>query len=242
MIRNPEVFKQKLHLMKMNLASSAGIHEGMKVLDVGCGEGTFTACIAKLVEETGKVVAVDITDEYLEEMNKILEEYEVKHRVKFVRADVAELSAILIPQSFDAAVSYRFIEELTQPEKLPKIMTEMAKLVKQNGKVALVELSTKTRSVAEQNLIRLHKEIGDDYFPAPKEILKHMKNTGLTKVHVTTIKTGIWYSSSVFMRGVSSQDKIWTGYKERIMKELWSSIKQHGMKYPPINMFAGQKP
>jgi cyclopropane fatty-acyl-phospholipid synthase-like methyltransferase len=242
MIRNPEVFKQKLHLMKMDLASLAGIHEGMEVLDVGCGEGTFTVCIAKLVEETGEVVGVDITDEYLEEMNKTLEEYEVKNRVKFVRADVAELSAILIPQSFDAAVGYRFIEELTQPEKLQKIMTEMAKLVKRNGKVVLVELSTKTRSVAEQNLIRLHREIGDDYFPATKEILKHMKNTGLTKVNVTTVKTGIWYSSSVFLRGVGSQDKIWTGYKERIIKELWSSIKQHGMKYPPINMFAGQKP
>lgn len=242
MIRKPEALKQKLHLMKMNLASLIGIHEGLEVLDVGCGEGTFTACIAKLVGETGRIVAVDITDEYLEEMNKTLEKYKVKHWVKFVRADAAELSAILVPQSFDAAVSYRLIEELTQPEKLPKIIAEMAKLVRQNGKVALIELSTKTRNIAEQNLIRLHKEIGDDYFPAPKEILKHMKNAGLTKVHVKRVETGIWYSSAVFLKGAGSQDEIWTGYKERIMKELWPSIKQHGMKYPPINIFLGQKP
>ncbi|MFP3985409.1 MAG: hypothetical protein ACLFU9_05525 [Candidatus Bathyarchaeia archaeon] len=119
---------------------------------------------------------------------------------------------------------------------------EVAKLVRQNGKLALIELSTKTRIIAEENLIRLYKEIGDDYFPAPKEILKHMKNAGLTKVHVKTLETGIWYSSTVFLKGAGGQDEIWTGYKERIMKELWPSIKRHGMKYPPINIFLGQKP
>lgn len=241
-MRNSEALKEKLHVMKMNLASFIGIREGMRVLDLGCGQGTFTACIAKLVGKRGRIVAVDITDEYLKEMNDNLDKYGVKHRVEFVKVDATELSAMLISRSFDAAVSYRFIEELTQPQKLATIIAEIAKLVKQNGTVAFIELSTATRSVAEENLIRLHRDIGDDYFPAPKEILEHMKKAGLTKVHVKTVEIEIWYSPELFLKGAGGQDEIWAGFKEKIMRELWPSVKQHGMKYPPINIFLGQRP
>ncbi|HVP26411.1 MAG TPA: class I SAM-dependent methyltransferase [Candidatus Bathyarchaeia archaeon] len=228
--------------MKMDLANQIGIREGMRVLDVGCGQGSFTICIAKLIGEKGKVVAVDISDEYLREMNENLDEYHVKHRVNFVKADATELSTALASQSFDAAVSYRLIEELTQPQKMPRIIVEMAKTVRQNGIVALIELSTETRNeAAEENLIKLHRDIGGDYFPTSKEILEKMKNAGLTEVHVKTVEADIWYSSEVFLKGAGSQDEIWTELKEKIMKGLWSSVEKHGMKYPPINLFLGQK-
>ncbi|MEM3823593.1 MAG: class I SAM-dependent methyltransferase [Candidatus Bathyarchaeia archaeon] len=241
MIRKPEVLARKLHLMLMNLTNLIGIREGMQVLDVGCGQGMFTVCLAKLAGESGKVVAIDITDEYLKEMNKTLEKYRVKHLVKFIKADAAELSAIFAPQSFDAVVSYRFIEELTQPEKLPKIIVEMAKMIRQNGKVALIELSTKTRNTAEENLIRLHRDIGGDYFPTPEEILNFMRKASLTNVHIKTVETQIWYSSKVFLKGACGQDEIWPEFRKEIMRKLWPSVEQHGMKYPPINLFLGEK-
>jgi ubiquinone/menaquinone biosynthesis C-methylase UbiE len=241
MITTLEMLKKKLHLMKMELASIIGICEGMQVLDVGCGEGTLTVCVAKLVGDTGRVVSVDISDEYLEEMNELLKRFKVKRRVGFVKADAAELSAILPPQSFDVVVSYRFIEELDQPEKLPKIIAEMAKMIRKNGKVAIMELSTETRNTAEENLIKLHRDIGGDYFPAPKEILKYMKNAGLKKVHVKTMETKIWYSPAVFLKGAGGQDEIWQEFRETIMEKLWLSVKQCGMKYPSINLFLGQK-
>jgi cyclopropane fatty-acyl-phospholipid synthase-like methyltransferase len=242
MIRNSDALRKKLHLMKMHLASLTGIGEGMVVLDVGCGQGTFTTCIAKLVGPAGKVVAVDVTDEYLKEMNKNLDEHGVRHRVKFVKADATELSSVFSFQGFDAIVSYRLIEELIEPPKLLKIIVEMTKSIRQNGTVALIELSTKTRNEAEENLIRLHRDIGEDYFPDPKDILQHMRSAGLTKVHVKTYKAEIWYSPTVFLRGASGQDEIWPEFKERIMKELWPSVKEHGMKYSTINILLGQKP
>jgi len=241
MTSKTETLKQKLHLMQTNLASLVGIHEGMQVLDVGCSQCTFTACIAKLEEETGKVLAVDISDEYLKEMNKNLEKCKVKQLVRFVKADAAELSSILTPQSFDAVVSYRFIEELTDTEKLQRIIAEMAKLIRQNGKVAMIELSTETRNIAEENLIKLHRDIGGDYFPPPQEILEYMRNAGLKKVHIKTMETEIWYSPTAFLKGVGGQDEIWQEFKEKIMEKLWPLVKQYGMKYPPINIFLGQK-
>ena len=242
MIRRLGTLCKKLHLMKLNLASSAGIQEGMQVLDVGCGQGTFTVCVAELVGETGKVTAIDISDEDLDEMKHNLERYRVRPRVTFVKADAAESSHVFSSESFDIAVSYRLIEELKQPTQLPRIVSSIAEVVKRGGRVVMFELSTETRDIAEQNLIRLHRDIGNDYFPSQRTILRCLKGAGLNKVEVETVSTKISYSGEVFLKSNISQDEVFPEFKKRIMKELWPSIKQYGMKYPNIRMFYGHKP
>jgi ubiquinone/menaquinone biosynthesis C-methylase UbiE len=42
------------------------IESGQKVLDVGCGPGTFTIIMAKMVGDSGKVIAVDVQDKMLQ--------------------------------------------------------------------------------------------------------------------------------------------------------------------------------
>ncbi|MBK7711908.1 MAG: methyltransferase domain-containing protein [Bacteroidales bacterium] len=44
------------------------IKEGMTVLDMGCGPGFFTAELARLVGEKGKVIAADLQQEMLDKM------------------------------------------------------------------------------------------------------------------------------------------------------------------------------
>lgn len=160
MLRRLGTLHQKLHLMKLNLARSAGIQEGMNVLDVGCGQGTFTVCVAELVAGTGGVTAVDISDEDLDKMNENLDRYKVRAQVTFVKADAAELPSVFAQESFDMAVGYRLIEELKQPTQLPKIVSSIAEVVRRGGRVVMLELSTETRGIAEENLIRLHRDIG----------------------------------------------------------------------------------
>ena len=46
------------------------IENGQTVLDLGCGSGTFTIALAKMVGETGKVIAVDVQDEMLQIVRK----------------------------------------------------------------------------------------------------------------------------------------------------------------------------
>lgn len=237
-----EILCEKLHFMKLNLARSAGIRGGMKVIDIGCGQGTFTVCVAELVGETGKVTAIDISDEDLDEMKHNLERFRVRSQVTFVKADAAELSHVFSPESFDIAVSYRLIEELKQPTQLPKIVSSIAEVVKRGGRVVMFELSTETRGIAEENLIRLHSDIGKDYFPSRETILRCLRSAGLNKVEVETVPTKISYSGEVFLKSNISQDEVFPEFKERIMKELWPSIEQYGMKYPDIRMFYGHKP
>ena len=242
MISALEMLCEKLHLMKLNLARSAGIREGMKVIDIGCGQGTFTVCVAKLIGETGKVTAIDISDEHLDDLKDNLERYRVRPQVTFVKADAAELSSVFTQESFDMAVSYRLIEELKRPTQLPKIVSSITEVVRRGGRVVMLELSTETGGIAEENLIRLHRDIGIDYFPSQRTVLKCMKNAGLRKLGIVTVPTNISYSGEVFLKSNISQDEVWPEFKERIMKELWSSIEQYGMKYPNVRMFHGHKP
>jgi ubiquinone/menaquinone biosynthesis C-methylase UbiE len=241
MIKRFGTLCKKLHLMKLNLASSAGIQEGMQVLDVGCGQGTFTVCVAEVVGRTGKVTAVDISDEEVNRMNQNIDRYGVRPQVVFVKADAAELSTVFAPESFDMAVSYRLIEELVPPRQLPKIVSSIAGVVKRDGTVAMLELNTETSNIAEENLITLHRDIGNDYFPSQRTVLKCMKTAGLMKLDVVTVPTNISYSGKVFLESNISQDEVWPEFKEKIMRELWPSVEQYGMKYPSIRLFRGHK-
>jgi ubiquinone/menaquinone biosynthesis C-methylase UbiE len=38
------------------------IHEGMTVLDLGCGPGFFSIEIAKMLKDSGKVIAADLQE------------------------------------------------------------------------------------------------------------------------------------------------------------------------------------
>ena len=49
---------------------SAYIKAGMCVMDVGCGLGYFSIGMAKIVGETGKVIAVDLQQKMLDIMQK----------------------------------------------------------------------------------------------------------------------------------------------------------------------------
>jgi cyclopropane fatty-acyl-phospholipid synthase-like methyltransferase len=242
MSKELEKLHEKLHLLKLSLARSVGIGAGMNVLDVGCGQGGFTVCVAELTGRIGKVTAIDISDGKLDEMNMNLDRYKVRSRVEFVKADAAELPIFFAPESFDVAASYRFIEELKKPKQFPKILSSISNVVQRGGKVVMFELSTETTTIAEENLVRLHRDIGDDYFPSSKTIVQCLKRAGFEDVDVETMPTDVSYSGEVFLKSDLGQDRIWPEFKERIMKELWLSIAQYGMKYPKIKKYSGHKP
>ena len=50
----------------------SGIRKGMRVLEVGCGSGAFTTFVARVVGEEGKVYALDIQPEMLQQLESKL--------------------------------------------------------------------------------------------------------------------------------------------------------------------------
>lgn len=177
----------------MKLTREIGVKEGATVVDIGCGQGGFTASVAKTVVAKGQVIAVDESDEYVAEFIARLDKYKVKDTVTFIQKDAANLKSVLSSEVADMVVSYRLLEELRRPENMVKIVKEMARIVKKDGNVCLTELSTKARNKAEETYIRLHKESGDTLFN-PNETVEAMKNAKLTRIQTKIFNANIWFS------------------------------------------------
>jgi hypothetical protein len=134
-------------------------------------------------------------------------------------------------------VSYRLLEELRRPENMAKIVKEMARIVKKDGKVCLTELSTKARNKAEETYIRLHKESGDCVFN-PDEIVEAMKNAKLARIQTKIFDTNIWFSPELAKQDLGFA-QVW--FDEAVEKSLGPLIERHGMKYPALQTFSGMK-
>jgi len=78
----------------------AGIRAGMTVLDVGCGPGFATLDLARRVGPTGRVIAVDESERYLDHLRTRANEAGIRH-IETHRVDVSRME--LPASSVDAA-------------------------------------------------------------------------------------------------------------------------------------------
>ena len=236
-ITDSKELEDSISTLKLKLVHKVGVCRGMTVIDVGCGQGGFTVSLAKIVGKHGKVLSVDISDEYLEDFIENLERWGLKNRVTFVHADAAHLEGVLADEIADMVVSYRFLEELVHPEDLFKIVKEMVRIAKKGGKVCLIELSTETRNEAEENYIRLHAESGDSFFK-PYKILEAMKEAKLTDIRIEKFEPNIWFSPDLAKQDIG-QAQVW--FTPEVEKKLGPLIDKYGMKYSELLIFSGQK-
>lgn len=61
-------FKWQLDRNASDFLREIGVRSGQTILDFGCGSGTFTIPAAKLVEEDGRIYAMDVDESALDEL------------------------------------------------------------------------------------------------------------------------------------------------------------------------------
>jgi ubiquinone/menaquinone biosynthesis C-methylase UbiE len=236
-ITNSNALEDAIFEMKLRVASHIGARKGMTVVELGCGQGGFTAAVAKTVGEEGRVLAVDVSNEYLNEFTERLDKYGVKNRVAFIQADGTALRGIVSDGAADLVTGFRLLEELKKCEDMPKVIGEMIRVAKNRGKVCLIELSTMPRNKAEEAYIRLHREGGDCFFKE-EEIVQSMKEQGLGAVRVEEHDTDIWFSPSLAKQDLGFA-QVW--FDSNIEENLGRLVDKYGMKYPVLLIFSGQK-
>jgi SAM-dependent methyltransferase len=97
---------------------------GVRLLDVGCGPGTLTVDLARLVAP-GEVVGVDVSADVIDEAGAFAAGVGVEN-VRFIVGDFREVG--LEPHSFDVVHAHQVLQHVRDPMGALRAMRELAKL------------------------------------------------------------------------------------------------------------------
>jgi ubiquinone/menaquinone biosynthesis C-methylase UbiE len=116
------------------LFREAGIGEGMRVLDLGCGMGDVAMIAARLVGPSGRVVAVDLDAFVLANASQRAKAAGFEN-IRFLQCDVADLPP---SEPFDAAVGRFILAFVRDPAA---VLNALYTLVRSGGVFAFQEVS-----------------------------------------------------------------------------------------------------
>ncbi|HYA84015.1 MAG TPA: methyltransferase domain-containing protein [Candidatus Bathyarchaeia archaeon] len=111
----------------------AGLKQGMRCLDAGCGVGHTSLLMSKLVGKSGKVVGLDINENNIDVCKQKLNR--VDDNLEFLVGDLH--GTTLKDSSFDFVYSRFLFQHLTDPEKA---LLKISKLTTDEGIIAIEEL------------------------------------------------------------------------------------------------------
>ena len=94
------------------------ITEGMTVADIGCALGYFTLPMAEMVGRSGKVVAVDLQPQMLEELGRKAKKVGVWERIKRVCCSEYSLNIDRWKEKLDFALVFAVAHEVPDRERL----------------------------------------------------------------------------------------------------------------------------
>ena len=131
-----------------------GIEPGMKVLEVGPGNGTYTMATARRVGEGGEVVTIDIEPKMIERVKIRAQE----ERIGNIDARVADVYRLPFDTgSFDVVYMIAVIGEIPDPGRA---MVELHRVLVESGTLVFSELFMDPDYPLPQTLIRKAKAAG----------------------------------------------------------------------------------
>ena len=115
-----------LLLPRINTLKEVAIKLGDSVLDYGCGPGSYTVVATKLVEESGKVYALDIHPLAVQKVRNIA----AKRRLTNIETILSDCATGLAGESIDVALLYDTLHAISEPGK---VLAELHRVLKPNG-------------------------------------------------------------------------------------------------------------
>ncbi len=107
-------------------------------MDVGCGDGHNAIKILEDYNHTGLVYAVDIYDASIEDMNKYKAENNVENLIN-IEADITEGIPGVDDESIDVVLMVNVFHGFKASRKLDEAVEELARIVKKDGKIAIMD-------------------------------------------------------------------------------------------------------
>jgi ubiquinone/menaquinone biosynthesis C-methylase UbiE len=142
----------------------------IKVLEIGTGFGSTVSFLAEtLPKNKAKIWTVDPSSDVLNNARLLLKEKSLDANVEFVKARAEKLD-IFDENYFDLAISVMVLHHVLA---LEPVLKEMARVVKKEGKIILVDFKPQAHTLP---FTKQHEE--KDFFN-PQDIIKEAERLGL---------------------------------------------------------------
>jgi len=109
------------------------ITEGMTVLDAGCGPGFFSMEMAKMVGESGRVIAADLQEGMLRKLKDKIQGTELEERIALHKS---EKHRIGVSEKVDFILAFYVVHEIPNQGHF---FEELKSILKPKGRVLVVE-------------------------------------------------------------------------------------------------------
>lgn len=138
------------------------ISAGMTVLDLGCGPGFFSIEIARMLTNSGKVIAADLQEGMLEKVNKKIKGTELEHRIELHKCGSNKIGVI---ENVDFVLVFYMIHEVTNKDML---LEELKSILKPNGKIYIIEPKFHVSKKSFEAMIERIESLGFEIIERPK--------------------------------------------------------------------------
>jgi predicted methyltransferase len=141
---------------RQDVVKAIGLKPGMVVADIGAGTGLFTRLFAPLVEPGGKVIAVDIAENFVRHIELRARELGIRN----IEGVVCTAESVnLPPQSIDLAYICDVYHHFEYPHKM---MRSIHRALKPGGAVVLIDFQ-RIEGVSSEFVLR-HVRAGQEIF------------------------------------------------------------------------------
>jgi ubiquinone/menaquinone biosynthesis C-methylase UbiE len=163
-VENARVLDSKLRKLMHNPRKilKPYLKPGMVILDLGTGPGFFALEMARLVGESGKVIAADLQDGMLEKLRAKIRGTDLE---KIITLRRTEEDKVGLEEKVDFVLVFYVLHEVPDQEKF---LEEIKTILKPDGKALIVEPTWHVSKKEFENLIDIAKKLGFEIMESPK--------------------------------------------------------------------------
>jgi len=157
------IFRKGIHNPKKILGEC--VKDGMVVLDVGCGSGLFSVEIAKMVGDSGHVIAADLQAGMLKRLKSKIQGKELEERIKLHKCEECKIG---LSEKVNLVLAFYMVHEVPDQETF---LEEIKSILKPNGTFFIIEPGFHVSKQAFEETIKKAVAIGFKPVKKPKVFL-----------------------------------------------------------------------